>query len=399
MGDFQQTGLITTLHRLGPSSLERIEAQIKQYARERPMSLVLPCLYTEIHGPGLPRILEVLREVSYLTRIIVSVSGSESPEDFQAVREFFRPIPEAICVWGSGPTVGELLASVRDTGLNTGPDGKGRAVWLGAGYAIARGDCDGLIFHDCDITTYDRSGDALESFQIDQVGGSVLLLREIGRHAAVFVGVERVSGDVDIETGDPTFRGLEFDDGGLSAGFQWDRMDDLYFPNSGVFVDARYSWSDESLGADLEYEQVNIDAGIAKSFGRHTVVGLARYATTLDNNAPVYGLIRAGGFARLTGFSDDELVGQHFAMGLLSYRFEIGRTGFLPAYVGTTVEYGNVADFRNKLFDDALFSGSLYFGYRSPVGPFYLGYGFAEGGRERFFVRIGNIFGRGNIAR
>ena len=156
MGDFQQTGLITTLHRLGPSSLESIEAQIKQYARERPMSLVLPCLYTEIHGPGLPRILEVLREVSYLTRIIVSVSGTDRPEDFQAVREFFRPIPEAICVWGSGPTVGELLASVRDIGLNTGPDGKGRAVWLGAGYAIARGDCDGLVFHDCDITTYDR---------------------------------------------------------------------------------------------------------------------------------------------------------------------------------------------------------------------------------------------------
>jgi len=250
-----------------------------------------------------------------------------------------------------------------------------------------------------DITTYDRSGNALETFQIDEVGGSARLMREIGNHAAVFVGVGRVSGSVDVETGDPAFRNVNFNDGGFFAGIQWDRMDDLYLPNSGVFVDARYSRSLESLGADLEYEQLRINAGIARTFGRHTVIGIARYATTLDNDAPVYGLFRAGGFAHMTGFNDDELIGQHFAMGLLSYRFEIDRQGFWPAYVGASIEHGNVADFRHELFDDAVFSGSAYFGYRSPIGPLYMGYGFIEGGRERFFVRIGNVFGRGNITR
>ncbi len=101
----------------------------------------------------------------------------------------------------------------------------------------------------------------------------------------------------------------------------------------------------------------------------------------------------------MTGFNNNELVGQHFAMGMISHRFEIGRKGFLPAYVGTTVEYGNVAEFRNELFDDAVFSGSAYFGYRSPIGPLTVGYGFIEGGRERFFVRIGNVFSRGDLVR
>ncbi|MFQ5515316.1 MAG: glycosyl transferase [Myxococcota bacterium] len=156
MGDFQQTGPITTLHRLGPSAPDRIEAQIKPFTRERPMSLVLPCLYSEIKGPGLQRIVEVLREVSYLTRIIVSVSGTQDREAFRAVREYFRCLPEAVCVWGSGPTVGDLLTRIRESGLDAGPDGKGRAVWLGAGYAIARGDSMGLSFHDCDVLTYDR---------------------------------------------------------------------------------------------------------------------------------------------------------------------------------------------------------------------------------------------------
>jgi glucosyl-3-phosphoglycerate synthase len=156
MSDFHQAGLITTLHRLGPSPLDRIEAEIKQSARDRPMSLVLPCLHTEIKGPGLHRIVEVLREISYLSQIIVSVSGTQDPADFRAVREFFRSIPEVICVWGSGPTVGDLLGRVRASGLEAGPDGKGRAVWLGAGYAIARGEADSLVFHDCDILTYGR---------------------------------------------------------------------------------------------------------------------------------------------------------------------------------------------------------------------------------------------------
>ncbi|MBM4337005.1 MAG: glycosyl transferase [Deltaproteobacteria bacterium] len=156
MSDFYQNGVITTLHRLGASSLGRIEAELKHYARERPMALVLPCLHTEIDGSGLRGILEVLREVSYLHRIIVSVSGTTQAEEFKRVREFFRPLPEVVCVWGSGPTVGELLERQRASGLEPGPDGKGRAVWLGAGAALALGDVDALAFHDCDVLTYDR---------------------------------------------------------------------------------------------------------------------------------------------------------------------------------------------------------------------------------------------------
>ena len=52
MSDFHQTGGITTLHRLGSPSLDRLEAQLKNFGRERPISLVLPCLHSEIKGPG-----------------------------------------------------------------------------------------------------------------------------------------------------------------------------------------------------------------------------------------------------------------------------------------------------------------------------------------------------------
>jgi glucosyl-3-phosphoglycerate synthase len=143
MSDFHQTGVITTLHRLGPSKLSHIESELNHHTRECPIALVLPCLHSEIQGPALAGIVEQLREVSYLRRVIVSVSGTGEQEEFEAVRKFFSAVPEAVCVWASGPTIGELLERLKDHGLDAGPGGKGRAVWV-------------VAFHDCDILTYDR---------------------------------------------------------------------------------------------------------------------------------------------------------------------------------------------------------------------------------------------------
>jgi len=156
MSDFHQSGLITTLHRLGRPDVGRMEAELKHFSQDRPVTLVLPCLHTEIFGSGLRDILEVLSEISYLRRIVVSVSGTEKYEEFDAVRRFFEPVPDAVCLWGSGPEVGDLIGLLSDSGLAPGQDGKGRAVWLGAGYVLARGDSHGVIFHDCDVLTYDR---------------------------------------------------------------------------------------------------------------------------------------------------------------------------------------------------------------------------------------------------
>ena len=133
-----------------------MEAELKHFARDRPMALVLPCLHTEIRGPALQAIIEVLRAVPYLQRVIVSVSGTQDGAEFQAVRRFFSSVPEVVCAWGSGPNVGDLLGRLHESGLVAGPDGKGRAVWIGTGYALARGDCAGVAYHDCDVLTYDR---------------------------------------------------------------------------------------------------------------------------------------------------------------------------------------------------------------------------------------------------
>lgn len=83
MADFHQTGVITSLHRLGEPDLDRLEGELVRYVRERPVALVLPSLHAEIHGPALKQIVEELARVPYLRQVVVSLSGEADLAQFQ----------------------------------------------------------------------------------------------------------------------------------------------------------------------------------------------------------------------------------------------------------------------------------------------------------------------------
>ena len=79
VSDFYQTGVITTLHRLGSTDLEWLERELVRSGEDRPIALVLPCLYSEIHGPALKGIVDALHGVPYLRQVVVSLSGKANP--------------------------------------------------------------------------------------------------------------------------------------------------------------------------------------------------------------------------------------------------------------------------------------------------------------------------------
>ena len=83
MSDFHQSGVITTLHRLGAPDLARLERQLLSYSRARPIALVLPCLFSEIRGPGLKGIVDALRGVRYLRQVVVSLSGTAERAEYE----------------------------------------------------------------------------------------------------------------------------------------------------------------------------------------------------------------------------------------------------------------------------------------------------------------------------
>jgi len=73
MSDFFQNGAVTSLHNLRNQSLEDLEAKICGFQDKSPVSLLLPSLYSEIDGKALPNIVGELKNVPYLSEIVIGL--------------------------------------------------------------------------------------------------------------------------------------------------------------------------------------------------------------------------------------------------------------------------------------------------------------------------------------
>jgi glucosyl-3-phosphoglycerate synthase len=156
MGDFYQTGVISTLHRFTSNNLDRMEAELKRFSRATPMALILPCLYSELEGPAMPRILEELKKVKYLRQIVIGLDRADA-DQFRKAREFFAGLAlEKRIVWNDGPALTKLYDQLSANGISAGPPGKGRNVWMCFGYVLADEKAKAIALHDCDILTYSR---------------------------------------------------------------------------------------------------------------------------------------------------------------------------------------------------------------------------------------------------
>ncbi|MEE8449958.1 MAG: glycosyl transferase [Thermodesulfobacteriota bacterium] len=156
MGDFYQTGVVATLHRLGSPKLEKLEQELKDYSVNRPIALVLPSLYSELEGEALKGIIRELRQVRYLSKIMITMAQTNK-EEFKKAREFFAVLPqETEIIWNDGPNIQELYRVLEKNDISAGPDGKGRSAWMAFGHILADGKCQVIALHDCDILSYNR---------------------------------------------------------------------------------------------------------------------------------------------------------------------------------------------------------------------------------------------------
>lgn len=156
MSDFYQNGVITTLHNLTDRPLEELEAELTSFSRKRPMSLVLPSLFSELEGPALAGIIDHLSEVPYLNEIVIGLDRADA-EQFAYARKYFSRLPQHHRIlWNDGPRLRAIDKMLADKGLAPSEPGKGRNVWFCFGYILASGRARAVALHDCDIVTYRR---------------------------------------------------------------------------------------------------------------------------------------------------------------------------------------------------------------------------------------------------
>lgn len=97
MTDFFQNGSITTLHNLSHRPLEELERELVEFSRQRPMSLLLPSLYSELEGKALPKILDELCHVPYLSEIVIGLDRADEARYCEALARFSKLPPAGAC--------------------------------------------------------------------------------------------------------------------------------------------------------------------------------------------------------------------------------------------------------------------------------------------------------------
>ena len=244
------------------------------------------------------------------------------------------------------------------------------------------------------VNIFSPAGERLAEYNIARYGAALAFGRELGTWGEARIGIRRMQGEAEVKTGAAAiWPDYNYDSGELYLRLTVDKLDNTNFPRSGFFSFVEYLTSQEDIGADSSFDQVLFSAIMTKSWNRNTLLGGARFYSTLDSDAPLQNLFQLGGLLNLSGYLDDELSGQHLGLLRMAYMRRIVDFNLLPTYLGASLEFGNVWQNKSDIdFDTLITAGSLFLGVDTPLGPIYLGYGLAEGNKNSFYFYLGRLF-------
>ena len=156
MADFYQNGTVTTLHNLAQRDPLDMADELLTFSKTRSLGLMLPSLFSELEGKALPDIINKIKDVKYLSEIVIGLDRADL-EQYKHALSFFSQLPQHHRVlWNDGPRLQAIDAKLQALGLAPKELGKGRNVWYCMGYILASGKAESIALHDCDILTYER---------------------------------------------------------------------------------------------------------------------------------------------------------------------------------------------------------------------------------------------------
>ena len=264
MGDFYQNGIVTTLHNLRTRTLEEMERELISFSQVRPMSLVLPCLYSELQGPAMDNILAELCQVPYLSEIIIGLDRANEAE-YRHAREFFAslPQPNVRVLWNDGPRMRAIHERLEQQNLAPTELGKGRNVWYCMGYMLASGRGEAIGLHDCDIVTYDRSLLARLLYPIANPNFNY----EYAKGYYARIGSDKIRGRVTRLLVTPLIRALKK----VIGHSEWlDYLDSFRYPLAGEFAMRRDVVTDMRIPSDWGLE-VGLLLEIKRNFANNRI--------------------------------------------------------------------------------------------------------------------------------
>jgi NTE family protein len=257
------------------------------------------------------------------------------------------------------------------------------------------------IFRNEDVPIYDDNGDKqLADYRFHR---SILGVEGAWSPESfwnLILGIERGHDNGELRVGSPTDFPSGSSDYALGrVGVNWDSLDDAQFPAHGAHVQFTYNAFRPVFGADHNGDVVRLIADWVPNWDLlgtryHLLLG-ARAASAVDNANFLESQNFLGGFLNLSGFPERGLFGNQLLFGrAVVYRQtgQLDRLFSTPFYVGASLEAGNVWQRTNDVcLCDLWIGGSLFAGLKTPLGPVFLGYGYAQGGHSALYLTFGSL--------
>ena len=158
MADFHQHPKLPTLHHLASAQDGVADVNLVNWAKEKPVALLLPALFIECERPAFPQILEEVSQVEYVGQVVVTMNqmrGAECEVAIEFLKRHLRGKPAGL-LWNDGPELLGIWREMEALGCPAYMEGKGSNIWMGLAWLEASGHEGLVVSHDTDILNYTR---------------------------------------------------------------------------------------------------------------------------------------------------------------------------------------------------------------------------------------------------
>jgi NTE family protein len=246
-------------------------------------------------------------------------------------------------------------------------------------------------------------GDRLARYSFSNYGAGLDFGVNINNQAQLRAGYLYTRRHTEVDLGSPLLPEETSTDAGLVVSATYDSRDTPFNANKGLAFALEYLQSDESLGANRDWQRIEAGLGwaVPVPLKRKDVVWLnLAGGSDLGSDLPWDRAFMIGGPGSFPGFELGEVRAEDYWLAAGSYLWKVKDIMTIrdqALYLGARLQAGQTFDRIDLIDDDVLYGASVYLTGRTPVGPLTVGVGSTSTDSWSMWLAVGRPLGHGTI--
>lgn len=176
-----------------------------------------------------------------------------------------------------------------------------------------------------------------------------------------------------------------------------DTRDQLPYPTKGRYVHFFYDLSsklfNQQLSKDVSFFRTYFSVETYHTIAKRHTLNPRFTMGTADLTTPFVMQFRLNGYEHIFGLRDQELIGRHFLLGNLTYRYRLPEVLPVAWHAGLRYDlWGMWENTEKAVYRELNNSFGVFVGLETFLGAIELAYGKANIGQKRFYFSIGHQF-------